>query len=265
LDENTNGIIAINSIFCHTQNMSAPHLLIVDDDTEICSIVKSYLEERHMRVTTVHNGLNIQEHLKHHPISLIILDVMMPGPDGLSLCQDIRKKYDTPIIILSAAAAETDRIIGLEVGADDYLTKPFSLHELYARIKALLRRHNGHHPPDKTYTVTRYAFDHYIFLPHKRELIVNGQKILLSPSEADLLHMFVKHPLYTLSRAQLLNTLAIENLDTSDRSIDSHIKRLRKKLQSTPQTPPIIQSIRSKGYRFNNPVTKTITPLDAGD
>ncbi len=230
---------------------SQPHILIVDDHAEIRELVQRFLVDHGMRSTTASNGSEMKKVLANAAIDLVVLDLMMPGEDGLTLCRDLRAQSNIPIIMLTAMGEETDRIIGLEMGADDYLTKPFSSRELLARIKAVLRRaeHAGERAPLEA--PEQITFLGWTLLPAVRELIDPEQLLVpLSSAEFALLMAFTTHPGRVLSRDQLLDLARGRDAHAFDRAIDTLVSRLRKKLGDKPRNPQIIKTIRGGGYLF---------------
>ena len=229
------------------------HILIIDDDRDITVLISDYLTQHGYRTTWALNGQNIQTLLRDNHFDLIILDVMLPGADGLSLCQFIRKTQDTPIFMLSAANSTADRVAGLELGADDYITKPFSSRELLARIKAQLRRTSGElvGGQQRLNPLQRIGFAHWILDRNTRSLIDKDEvAIPLSQREYDLLVIFLEHPGRILSRDQLMDLLYDKPCDPFDRSIDVLIGRLRKKIELDPKNARLLMTIRGGGYQF---------------
>lgn len=230
-------------------------LLVIDDDQQVCELLRDFLSKHGYHVIVGHHGNEIEPALANHAVKLIIIDIMLPGEDGLSLCRKIRKTSDIPIIILSALGEDVDRIIGLEIGADDYLAKPFNPRELLARIKALLRR-TSYAPTSKhALTPIKVHFDRWILDQRQHYLIAeNGLKVPLSKSEFDLLLVFIENPQRILSRDQLLDMSKGREYLAFDRSIDVQIGRLRKKLEQDPKDPKIIKTVRNTGYQFTTDV-----------
>ncbi len=227
-----------------------PHILLVDDERDIRDPLASYLGKNGVRVTKAENAAAAREILAVHAIDLVLLDVMMPGEDGISLAGFIRATSATPVILLTAKAEEVDRILGLEIGADDYVTKPFSPRELLARIKAVLRRTAGGasaavRAPD----ATGYGFGSWILRTGERELVdAEGVAVPLSTGEYNLLHAFVTHPRRVLSRDQLLDLSQGRELAAFERSIDNHISRLRRKVEADASDPKLIKTVWGGGY-----------------
>ncbi|AZG15984.1 MULTISPECIES: response regulator [Cupriavidus] len=237
------------------------HVLIVDDDREIRELVSTYLTKNGLRVTMAPDGRHMRQFLEANTVDLIVLDVMMPGDDGLVLCRELRagKHKATPILMLTARDDETDRIIGLEMGADDYLTKPFAARELLARIKAVLRR-TRMLPPNLQITEAGQllAFGDWQLDTTARHLIdKEGTIVALSGAEYRLLRVFVDHPQRVLNRDQLLNLTQGREADMFERSVDLLVSRLRQRLNDDAREPAYIKTVRSEGYVFSMPVEIT--------
>ncbi|MER9422146.1 response regulator [Mesorhizobium sp. M0317] len=234
------------------------HILIVDDDREIRELVSGYLKKNGLRATAVPDGRQMRAFLDTDSVDLIILDVMMPGDDGLVLCRQLRagKHKATPILMLTARNDETDRIIGLELGADDYLVKPFAARELLARINAVLRR-TRMLPPNLQVTETGrlLKFGAWRLDTVARHLLdEDGTAIALSGAEYRLLCVFVDHPQRVLNRDQLLNLTQGREAEIFDRSIDLLVSRLRQRLRDDAREPAYIKTVRSQGYVLSMPV-----------
>ena len=234
------------------------HILIVDDDREIRELVGNYLKKNGMRTTVIADGRQMRAFLDTTPVDLIVLDIMMPGDDGLLLCRELRvgKHKATPILMLTARNDETDRIVGLEMGADDYLTKPFSARELLARINAVLRR-TRMLPPNLVVTETGrlLGFGRWKLDTSARHLLdLDGTVVTLSGAEYRLLRVFLDHPQRVLNRDQLLNLTQGRDADLFDRSIDLLVSRLRQRLLDDAREPSYIKTMRSEGYVFSYPV-----------
>jgi two-component system OmpR family response regulator len=187
--------------------------------------------------------------MKSSAIDLVVLDIMMPGEDGLVLCRTLRETTDIPVILLTAMVEETDRVVGLEIGADDYVTKPFSPRELLARIKAVLRRSRGLPRPATVPGKSRLRFNRWTLDTLRRELVgEDGVAVPLSTTEFRLLTVFLERPRMVLSRDQLLDLTSGRSLEPFERSIDNQVSRLRKKIESDPKNPAIIKTVWGGGY-----------------
>jgi two-component system OmpR family response regulator len=227
----------------------APHILLVDDARDIRDPLAAYLAKNGLRVTKAEDAAAARRILAAHAIDLVLLDIMMPGEDGLSLAGFVRATSFTPVILLTARAEETDRVVGLEIGADDYVVKPFSPRELLARIKAVLRRSDGAgkavHAPD----AEAFAFGPWVLRTGERELVgADGVAVPLSTGEYNLLLAFVTHPRRVLTREQLLDLSQGRALAAFERSIDNHVSRLRRKVEADPSDPKLIQTVWGGGY-----------------
>ncbi len=237
--------------------MSSKHgnetLLIVDDDLRLQQLLSEYLAEQGYIAAAVGSGEAMNRWLEEHHADLIILDLMLPGEDGLSLARRLRSNSDIPIIILSARGEELDRIIGLEVGADDYLSKPFNPRELLARIRAVLRRGNDAPADEPQDTEERHVthFGEFELNHMTRILLKQGVEVELTSGEMALLIALAEHPNRVLSREQLMNMInAGESSDPFDRSIDVRITRLRRKVEQGNTKPHFIRTVWGTGYRF---------------
>ena len=237
--------------------MKKHHILIVDDDKEITLLVSKYLQQNGFKVTCAHDGIRISRLFSENNFDLAILDVMLPGIDGLSICQTIRKVSDIPILMLSAATSEADRVAGLELGADDYIAKPFSPRELLARIKAQLRRVTGELSYDakRLNPLAKLKFEEWILDRESHCLVDKDQvAILLSQREYELLLILLEHPNRILSRTQLMDLLYDKSCEPFDRTIDVLIGRLRKKIERDPKKPRLLKTIRGGGYQLKTNV-----------
>ena len=222
-------------------------ILVVDDEPKIVKLARDYLEQSGFRVATAYDGDTALAAARHERPDLIVLDLMLPGKDGLDVARILRRTSDVPIIMLTARAEEVDRLIGLELGADDYITKPFSPRELVARVRAVLRRVQG----DVQDSGILRAGEVEIDLKGHRVLL-NGESVRLTPIEFDLLATLAQHPGQTFTRAQLLDRLHGVAAESYERSIDAHIKNLRRKLESNPTEPRYVQTVYGVGYRFTD-------------
>jgi two-component system OmpR family response regulator len=231
-----------------------PGILVVDDDGEILSLVARFLRANGFRVHTARNGPEMGEALRHAAIDLIVLDLMLPGRNGLDLCRDLRRTSSIPVIMLTAKGEETDRIIGLEVGADDYLPKPFNPRELLARMNAVLRRSRAPGQPLATRSGRSVLFAGWRLDTLKRELSdPRGIVVDLSTGEYDLLLAFLEAPQRVLTREFLLDAARNRSLEAFDRSIDVQVSRLRRKLDGIED---LIKTVRGAGYLFAADVTR---------
>ncbi len=229
----------------------APHIAVVDDHRDIRDLVSKYLTQHGYRVSVAENGAALRRLLERNAPDLIVLDIMMPGEDGLSVCRYLRSTTSLPIIFLTAMAEETERIIGLEIGADDYLTKPFNPRELLARIKAVLRRVHSLPPKRDKLKAKALRFDRWLLNVGRRELVNSeGVGVPLSTAEFRLLKAFLDHAGLVLSRDQLLDLTVGRAADIFDRSIDNQVSRLRKKIELDPKTPTLIKTHWGGGYCF---------------
>jgi DNA-binding response OmpR family regulator len=234
-----------------------PHILLVDDERDIREPLAAYLTRNHVRVTKAENAAAARQLLSAYAIDLVLLDIMMPGEDGLSLAGFIRATTSIPIILLTARAEEMDRVVGLEIGADDYVTKPFSPRELLARIKAVLRRVGENGRPVRAPDTETYGFGPWVLRSGERELVgEDNVAIPLSTGEYNLLHAFVTHPRRVLSREQLLDLSQGRELAAFERSIDNHISRLRKKIEVNPAEPKLIKTVWGGGYTLSAEVKR---------
>lgn len=227
------------------------HILLVDDDAELRQLVAKFLRTNGFRVTTVRSAPELRHAFSSMPIDLIILDIMLPGVSGLELCREIRKTSVVPIIMLTAKADEADRVVGLEIGADDYVTKPFSPRELLARINAVLRRMAIDPGLRRPAAARGYRFEGWILDTLKRELTnPDGIVVDLSTGEYDLLLAFVEQPQKVLSREQLLDTARNRVATGFDRSIDVQVSRLRRKITAGDDDHAMVKTVRGVGYMF---------------
>jgi two-component system, OmpR family, response regulator len=229
----------------------AAHILVVDDQQEICDVVEDYLTGEGYRVTTAHDGAGMRRALAQSPVDLVILDLMLPGEDGLTLARSLRSESGIGIIILTGRGETVDRIIGLEMGADDYLPKPFHLRELLARVKSVLRRVQGHDGDAAPLARTHARFAGWSFDLSTRELLSPaGEEVRLTTGEFDLLAAFVNNANQVLSRDRLLDLARNREAGPFDRTIDVQVGRLRRKIEDDPQNPTLIKTVRGSGYIF---------------
>ena len=234
-----------------------PHILLVDDERDIRDPLASYLSRNGLRVTKAENAAAARQLLTAYAIDLVLLDIMMPGEDGLSLAGYIRATTSIPVILLTAKAEEMDRVVGLEIGADDYVTKPFSPRELLARIKAVLRRVGENGQLVRAPDTDSYSFGAWLLKSGERELVgEDGVATPLSTGEYNILHAFVTHPRRVLTREQLLDLSQGRELAAFERSIDNHISRLRKKIEANSSDPKLIKTVWGGGYMLAADVKK---------
>lgn len=238
------------------------HVLVVDDDRDIRELIAQYLEKNGMRVSVAANGREMRAVLEGGPPDIIVLDLMLPGEDGLVLCRELRasRHRSVPVLMLTARGEETDRIVGLEMGADDYLPKPFGLRELLARIKAVLRRARML-PPGMQVSESAHvlAFGDWRLDTIARHLLdAEGTVVALSGAEYRLLRVFLDHPQRVLTRDQLLSLTQGRQADAIDRSIDLLVSRVRQRLRDVAREPRYIKTLRNEGYVFSAAVTVAV-------
>jgi len=227
----------------------SPHILVVDDDREIRDLLARFLAKHNYRVSVAADGRAMRAALADRRIDLVVLDLMLPGEDGLALCRWLRGQSDLPVIMLTAMGEDIDRIVGLEVGADDYLPKPFNPRELLARIKAVLRRAGGASRPAADRGALRFAG--WRLEPAGRRLTApDGGLVELTAGEFELLVALAERPQRVLSREQLLDLTRGRDAAPFDRSIDVQISRLRHKIETDPTRPALIKTVRGGGYVF---------------
>ena len=219
-------------------------VVVVEDDTKIAQLLVDYLVLENYQAIVFHNGQQAFEYLQNNTVQMLILDWMLPGMDGLSLCQAIRSKSDIPIMMLTAKIEEIDRLAGLDSGADDYVCKPFSPKEVMARIRAMLRRYMSQHQ-EKT--------EAWKIISDSKEIYWGQHLLPLTRHEFEMLSLLLNRPGRVFSRAQLLDKINIESKEVSDRAIDSHIKNIRKKIQAIGPQCDCISSVYGVGYRFDRP------------
>ena len=228
---------------------SGSHLLVVDDDRETRELLSLYLGQQGFEVAAVEDGEAMDAWLADNSTDLVILDLMLPGEDGLSIARRLQARHKLPIVMISARGEELDRIVGLEVGADDYLPKPFNPRELLARVRAVLRR-SGSTDPTGPIEDKSYRFGDFRFDGERRVLFRNDEEVELSRSEFDLLQVFVQRPNRVLSRDLIMDYLSGGERDPFDRSIDVRVTRLRHKIEDDPSDPKFIRTVWGIGYQF---------------
>jgi DNA-binding response OmpR family regulator len=234
-----------------------PHILVLDDDADIRRVLVEYLGENEFRVTATANGKEALNILESEPVDLILLDLRLPGESGLDIARRIRETSNVPILILSGRSEEADRVMGLELAADDYITKPFSPRELMARVRAVLRRVKNSEPTTPGGAELRaYRFAGWELNLRLRKLnAADGRVIPLTNSEFSLLTAFLSAPQRVLTRDQLLERSRLHSLEVYDRSIDVTILRLRRKIEKDPSNPTLIITERGAGYTFSAAVS----------
>jgi two-component system OmpR family response regulator len=234
-----------------------PHILLVDDERAIRDPLASYLQKNGYRVTAAADAGAARRALEGNAIDLLVLDIMMPGEDGLSLCRHVREVGELPVILLTARSEETDRIVGLEMGADDYVVKPFSPRELIARIKAILRRVSTGHQRDIPPPAGIYRFGDWALNSADWTLTgADGIAISLSTADYRLLTAFLERPRQVLSRDQLLDLTQGREANPFDRAIDNQISRLRRKIEPDPKAPTLIKTVWGGGYMLSADVMR---------
>jgi len=223
----------------------SPKILVVDDEPIVRDVVCRYLERESFRTVEAADGDEACRVLRSEDVQLVVLDVMLPGQDGLAVCRWIRARSDTPVIMLTGRAELTDRIVGLELGADDYVTKPFSPRELVARIRTVLRRAGG-----SMSTEGRIELADLVVDPATREVLVSGELIELTVREFDLLEFLCRHPRQVFSRDQLMDAVWGYRSARDTGTVTVHVRRLREKLELDPSHPQRFQTVWGVGYRF---------------
>jgi two-component system alkaline phosphatase synthesis response regulator PhoP len=229
------------------------NVLIVDDEKRISEGVRKYFEQAGFSVQTAYDGNTALKIALSGKPDLIVLDWMLPGMSGIGVCREIRRESNVPIIMLTARVEESDKLIGLELGADDYITKPFSPRELVARARTVLRR--AQMPPVQTRSL--YEFGSVVVDTNSRECRVNNELISLTPTEFDLLVYLIRHPNQVFSRSQLLDAIDLGSFEGVERTVDVHIHNLRKKIEQDPANPQFISTVFGVGYKFNQLSSKS--------
>ncbi len=230
---------------------ASSHLLVVDDDPAICELIETYLSQEGYRVSTAGEGEAMRRFLEAEPVDLVILDLVMPGEDGFSLTRYLRAHSEVGIIILTGKGETVDRIVGLELGADDYLAKPFDLRELLARVRSVLRRAGTRARQESSGAGNRVCFAGWqLDLASRQLLSPEGREVALTTGEFELLAVFVNHPNRVLSRDQLLTLTRHREAVPFERSIDVQVGRLRHKIEADPEHPVLIKAVRAAGYIF---------------
>lgn len=220
-------------------------ILLVDDEGWVRKLVRGYLEQAGFAVTTAASGPEALAEFKAHPPDLVLLDLMLPGMDGLEVARHIRRESNVPIIMLTARSTEDDRVVGLELGADDYIVKPFSARELEARVRAVLRRAEGNPGEARVVQAAGIRMD-----LDRREAWVDGRPVDLTALEFDLLAFLVQHPGRAFTRLELLEAVRGGAFSSFERAVDSHVKRLRRKVEPNPEAPTRILTVYGVGYKL---------------
>jgi len=221
------------------------NIAIVEDEPKLAALLDEYLRKESFTTTIYNDGTDALEHLRSNLPNLILLDLMLPGTDGMTICREIRRDSDIPIIMMTAKVDEIDRLLGLEVGADDYICKPYSPREVVARVKAVLRRSGDLH--DDTTQINKDAF---VLEENEAQVRINGKACALTSVELMLLKTMYSQPARIFNRQQLIQRIYSDNRVVSDRTVDSHVKKLRQKLKSLEDTHEYIQSVYGIGYKF---------------
>jgi two-component system alkaline phosphatase synthesis response regulator PhoP len=230
-------------------DMGGETILVVDDEVKIVKTVKAYLESAGFRVAVAEDGQVALTMFRHEKPALVILDLGLPGMDGLDVARTLRRESDVPMIMLTARVDEADKLIGLELGADDYVTKPFSPRELVARVRAVLRRVGGER---EQATPPIVAGDVQIDL-ERRQVTVGAQTVDLTPTEFDLLAVMARHPGRVFTRLELLDRVQGYAFEGYERTVDAHVKNLRQKIEPDPKQPRYLLTVYGVGYRFREP------------
>lgn len=235
----------------------APHILLIEDDREVSALVARFLRSNDLRVSLANDSHSMDKALQESSVDLAVLDLMLPGEDGLSICRRLRATSTLPLVMLTAKAEDVDRIVGLEMGADDYLAKPFNPRELLARIRSVLRR-SSDNVVDAAARAAVFSFDGWRIDRHSRQLHnADGARVALTGAEFDLLLVFCERPRRVLRRDKLIDLTQGRSANPFERSIDILVSRLRQKMEKDPKTPTLIQTIRSGGYLFS-PEVKSV-------
>ncbi len=220
-------------------------ILVVDDEQKIVAVVRGYLEQAGLGVVTANDGAQALIVFRHEKPDLVLLDLNLPGLDGLDVARTLRKESSIPIIMLTARVEETDRLIGLELGADDYIVKPFSPREVVARVRAVLRRTSGETRPAEIYRAGDLILD-----VDKHTLTLSGRPVELTPTEFDLLAVLMQNPGRAFTRLQLLDRVQGQAYEGYERTLDAHVKNLRQKIGDDPKAPHYILTVFGVGYKF---------------
>lgn len=229
---------------------STPHIVVVDDDEDVREMVQDYLVDQGFLVTQVDGGASLRLLMGERPVHLVLLDINMPGEDGLSIARSLKARGDIGIIMVTANGDTIDRVVGLELGADDYVTKPFDLRELLARVRAVLRRVAAPGQSPATMGSEVRFGDHVLNLDTRRLYAADGSEVAITAMEYDMLRVFAQNPGRVLSRDRILDLAHARDMEPFDRSVDTRIVRLRQKIERDPAYPQIIKTVRGAGYIF---------------
>jgi two-component system alkaline phosphatase synthesis response regulator PhoP len=221
-------------------------ILVVDDEVEIVRILRGYLERAGYTVLSAYTGPEAVRMARQESPALMVLDLMLPGMDGWDVCRTLRRESDVPIIMLTARVEETDRVIGLELGADDYVTKPFSPREVVARVRAVLRRVQGPRAPE----AERLTVDALVLDAARHTVTMDGRAVDLTPTEFEILQALMREPGRVLSRLQLLEAATGEAYEGYERTVDTHIKNMRRKIEDEPTSPTYLLTVHGVGYKM---------------
>jgi two-component system, OmpR family, response regulator BaeR len=227
--------------------MSNHQILIVEDEVKISQVLCEYLKQAGYAVICLKRGDEVIPHVRKQPPALILLDIMLPGMDGMEVCQELRKFSNAPVIMLTARVDEIDRLLGLELGADDYICKPFSPREVVARVRAVLRRIHSRQ------TETRLNVGEIVLDEQRHQVLISGKEVKLTPCEFQLLKVLLAHPNRVFSRSELVNLVQGYDFEGYDRTIDTHIKNLRKKVATMVPDRELVSTVYGVGYKFSYP------------
>lgn len=237
--------------------LGGTHLLVVDDDAGILELLRRYFTGQGFEVSVAANGAEMRDALAQTTIDLVLLDLGLPGEDGFELTRQLRKSWNGALIIITGRGESVDRVVGLELGADDYVTKPFELRELLARVRSVLRRASPNAAPHDAANQFAFRFSDFLLIPQSRTLrTTSGETIALTTGEYELLRVLVEHPNRVLSRDDLMEHIHGRNAGPFDRAIDVQIGRLRRKVEADPANPELIKSVRGAGYLFSAHVSR---------
>ena len=223
-------------------------VLVVDDDKKLTEIIEKYLSQYEFKVFIANDGNEFEARIKEDNPDLILLDVMLPGESGFDILREVQKSFDIPVIMLTAKGDEVDKVIGLEMGADDYITKPFSIRELIARIRTVLRRATAY--PTDFANKKEIQFENMQIIPDRRALVLYNKEVELTKTEFEILYLLASNPNKTFTREELLKIVSERDYAVFDRSIDMHISHLRNRLKEQGQLNYVIKTVWGSGYRF---------------